>query len=1036
MKRKLLRCHIVLLLGLLGILFLAAPAYADATITVTTTADGVVDDGDCSLREAVLSANADSAVGGCTTGNGADVIVFDAALSHPVVFALTEHGANEDGAQMGDLDISSVLTIRGDASSADAIVIDGDGADRVFHVLSGANLTLDSVTVRNGNPGVTADGGGALVELSARLTVSGTRIVDNRGLSGGGVKSLGRLTMTDSVVVTNQGGGLANDAGLMTLTRTDVLTNTGVGILNQNIGGLTVDGGQVRANTGGGVRNDTSTATLRNLTIAGNSNGGVYNAGTVLTRLTLQDSLVISNTGTNGAGVYNEGVGASADIDDVRFSGNQATVSGGAIFNNGVMNVDGSALDNNQARAGGGILHNGGNLYLTNDTISANQASDNGGGLYNKSSAIVQNVTFAGNRASTGGNIFNDEAQLSMGDAIVANAAAGGECVNSAGFLTSQGYNLESANTCNFTATGDQINADPLLGPLQDNGGPTPTHALLTGSPAIDGGSLANCPPIDQRGVSRPQGSACDIGAYESGDVGDVTPPGPVPGLRATLVSTDSITIEWDAATDDTSVAGYKVYVQEDGSAQPPALKGDSCDSCLVFSVIGLQPDTLYRLWAVAYDQAGNAADLADLTPIQVTTLALTPPVSGQIRIDISPPAPSASDVVTVTISGIHSDTCTPGYASHQVAGHAIAVQSAPSSEAFCSPAETPWSYDVAVGPLEAGLYTVTHTLETAVISRTFTVTATTPPPDVTPPGPVVNLTATAVSTDSITIEWDAATDDTGVAGYRVYVQEDGSAQPPALAGQTGAGQRTFTAGGLKADMVYRLWVVAYDAAGNAADLADLTPIQASTLGVGRMQIDISPPSPTITDVVTVTISGVYMDSCTPGYASHQVTGHRIDIQSAPSSEAFCSPVETPWSYDVAVGPLEAGVYTVTHTLETDVISKTFTVAEKAAPCAPKFEVDESQSRTAISGQPFTYQVTAAGTPPIVYSLQQGPAGMTVDVASGLVSWTPPAGASGDVPVVVRAANSAGENDYAFTIAVRTAADLEQHNYLPLILGG
>ena len=334
---------------------------------------------------------------------------------------------------------------------------------------------------------------------------------------------------------------------------------------------------------------------------------------------------------------------------------------------------------------------------------------------------------------------------------------------------------------------------------------------------------------MDQRGVSRPQGNACDIGAYESGDVGDVTPPGPVPSLTATLVTTDSITIEWGAATDDTGVAGYKVYVQADGSTQPPALAGETCDACLVFSVTGLAPDTLYRLWVVAYDAAGNAADLADLTPIQVTTLALTSPGSSQIRIDISPPVP------------------------------------------------------------------------------------------------------------------------------------------------------------------------------------------------------------TITDVVTITVSGVYTESCTPGYASHQVTGHEIAIQSAPSSETICSPVETPWSYDVAVGPLEAGLYTVTHTLETDVISKTFTVTEKAVPCAPKFEVDESQSRTAIEGHPFTYQVTAVGTQPIVYTLQQGPAGMTVDGDTGLVRWTPPAGAAGDAPVVVRATNSVGENDYAFTINVRTVVDMDHHNYLPVI---
>ena len=81
--------------------------------------------------------------------------------------------------------------------------------------------------------------------------------------------------------------------------------------------------------------------------------------------------------------------------------------------------------------------------------------------------------------------------------------------------MTSQGHNLDSDNTCNLSSVGDLPNTDPLLGPLQDNGGPTETHALLPESPAIDAGDNAACPSTDQRGIIRPQGSACDIGAFE-----------------------------------------------------------------------------------------------------------------------------------------------------------------------------------------------------------------------------------------------------------------------------------------------------------------------------------------------------------------------------------------------------------------------------------------------------------------------------------------------------------------------------------------
>jgi hypothetical protein len=81
--------------------------------------------------------------------------------------------------------------------------------------------------------------------------------------------------------------------------------------------------------------------------------------------------------------------------------------------------------------------------------------------------------------------------------------------------ITSLGQNLVSDDSCGVAATGDVRTSTPLLGPLADNGGPTPTHLLLPGSPALDVGDGTSCPEFDQRGVSRPQGSACDSGAVE-----------------------------------------------------------------------------------------------------------------------------------------------------------------------------------------------------------------------------------------------------------------------------------------------------------------------------------------------------------------------------------------------------------------------------------------------------------------------------------------------------------------------------------------
>lgn len=97
----------------------------------------------------------------------------------------------------------------------------------------------------------------------------------------------------------------------------------------------------------------------------------------------------------------------------------------------------------------------------------------------------------------------------------MAGAGAGGNCSNASGVINSAGHNLESTNTCGFWGTGDLINTDPLLGPLQDNGGSTHTHALIVPSLAINGGTNSGCPATDQRGISRPQGATCDIGAFE-----------------------------------------------------------------------------------------------------------------------------------------------------------------------------------------------------------------------------------------------------------------------------------------------------------------------------------------------------------------------------------------------------------------------------------------------------------------------------------------------------------------------------------------
>jgi len=216
--------------------------------------------------------------------------------------------------------------------------------------------------------------------------------------------------------------------------------------------------------------------------------GGLLNQG----KLTLTRCAVKNNAaGTNGdgGGIYVDG-GPSVTCVDSTFSGNSAR--------------DGGAVSNSNAAT------------FTNCTISGNVASDSGGGLFSTDSLTLVNSTVTDNSApaNQGGGIYN--ADITSGQTFVKNTLiasnTGGNCE---GTITSQGNNLDSANTCALSGVGDLKNADPLLGPLSDNGGPTLTHALHEGSPAIDAGTSNGAPAADQRGFTRT--AAVDIGAFEVG---------------------------------------------------------------------------------------------------------------------------------------------------------------------------------------------------------------------------------------------------------------------------------------------------------------------------------------------------------------------------------------------------------------------------------------------------------------------------------------------------------------------------------------
>ena len=456
-------------------------------ITVTDTDDDNIPNGNCTLREAVLAANTDSAIDSCPAGDGIDTIILPSGS-----YSLTLVGSAEDAGLTGDLDITASATISGTGAAntiVDAHLLD----DRIFDIdptqAAEVNVSLIGLTIHHGGAGM---GGGIL--NSGALTVKDSAVTDCSSASGAGIFNRGTLTLTNSIVSGNI-----------------------VGLLHGGPGGIRNEGQMV----------------IRDSLITRNGAygcGGVYNGGT----MTITNSTVFQNGAQYQGGVCN---GGDLTILNSTVAENDAIFAAG-ISNSSKLTVGNTLIYSNTAGTGGGVLNYRGTLVITNSTVSDNKATTGGGILVENGLVTLYNVTIANNVANKSGYGPFDGGGLQRstgftGTVVLHNSVVAGnlrlapggavfaDCIGAPGAIVSAGHNLiGAADGCHWEeATGDQVGSsaapiDPILAPLADNGGPTLTHALLFNSPAINTGDSDGCPPVDQRGYFRRDGR-CDIGAYE-----------------------------------------------------------------------------------------------------------------------------------------------------------------------------------------------------------------------------------------------------------------------------------------------------------------------------------------------------------------------------------------------------------------------------------------------------------------------------------------------------------------------------------------
>ena len=425
--------------------------------------------------------------------------------------------------------------------------------------------------------------------------------------------------------------------------------------------------------------------------------------------LDITASLVISPTGPVTISVnaaYTDRIfhiiSGDVTLKGLTIAGGHSTRDGGGIYNQANLTLSQTTLAATDSTGQGAGIYNAGTLSLLNSTLSGNRARGAGGALYQASgSSRLNNVTIAFNVADSdangsgdGGGLRVAGGTLSIQNSLMAgnsDASASTKHPDCSGNVTSNGYNLvQNAAGCALSGstTGNLIGVDPLLGPLQANGGSTRTHALLAGSPAVDAGNPAApgsqpaaCLPVDQRGKQRPDGAACDIGAFES------SPPPSAPVIIRAVVQASATQIDG------------RVVGPPGASLTVTVIASETCGPAGPGS-----PQTQLGAFVVVVDATGNGifqAQVAQAPAGRFVTARVTAPDGGQSVyadcVRVSAGNDSWTNALPVSLGGSPQSASLDGYLDQAGQSRWFKFSSQPNARAVVLLTNLPANYDLTV---------------------------------------------------------------------------------------------------------------------------------------------------------------------------------------------------------------------------------------------------------------------------------------------------------------------------------------------------